>query len=239
MPGLDLKQEDTYFKLMAVLLLFLLVAFDTDLAMIYLLIMIGDWMWKQSDNFISFPLSSRRPQYSSLQVYLESLAALGIFLVTASLLVKVFSPQAIAGGLVGGTQSIFQLLATTTPILKGNTFFTWVGWGIAVPIIETSFFNCRLLEGLSTYAEYLVNKKIPLTLSKISVPLIVVVMVVASLFTLFHITAKGISSIPLLITFLFSIISSVLVIRHRELKGAVLMHMATNSAAVMASLGWF
>lgn len=229
------KQLDDYFKFIGIFLLFLLLAFDRDLAMIYLLIMLIDYIWKQSDNLINLPLS--RGPGSMFQVIIEGLAGLGLFLLISTILVNYVSPQSVSGGLVSQAQSIFHLLATSTPILKGNAILTLIGWGILVPIIETSFFNGRLLEGLSTYAEMITGKKVQLSLT--SPTLYIVMLVVASIFTLFHITAKGLESVPLLITFIFSVISSILVIRHRELRGAILMHIITNSAAVAASLGWF
>ena len=232
---LGLNRQDNYFKVMVVFLLFLLLSFDQDLAMIYLLIMIGDYIWYKSDNFISFPISAGRS--NSFMVYVESVAALGIFLIVSTILVSTFDPQAIAGAsIIEQTQSIFHLLATSTPILKGSKILTILGWGILIPIIETSFFNGRLLEGLATYAEKIYGRKI--SVQKMSVRLFGVMAVVAAMFTIFHITAKGLASIPLLITFIFSIISSILVVRHRETKGAILMHIVTNSAAVASSFGW-
>jgi hypothetical protein len=232
------KQLDDYFKFILIFLLFLLLAFDRDLAMIYLLIMFVDYVWKQSDNRLDIPLS--KGQASTFQAIIEGLAGLGLFLLVSTILVNYVSAQSISGGVISQAQSIFHLLATSTPILKGNAFLTFIAWGILVPIIETSFFNGRLLEGLATYAENITGKKIPLKLGFNSqfLMLFIVMLVVASLFTLFHITAKGLSSIPLLITFIFSVISSILVVRQRELRGAVLMHILTNSAAVAATLGW-
>lgn len=230
------KIIDNYYKFIAVFLLFLLLAFDQDLAMIYILIMITDYIWYKSDNFVSFTIA--KPSSNAFMIYVEGLAALGLFLVISTLLVSTFSPQSIAAneGLVSGAQSIFHLLATSTPILKGSKFLTLVGWGFLVPVIETTFFNGRLLEGLAAYAEVIYDRKVPL--NRFSFSLMMVIFVVASLFTLFHITAKGIESIPLLITFIFSVISSLLVVRHQELRGAILMHIITNSAAVASSFGW-
>jgi len=224
-----------YFKFVVLFLLFLLLAFDQDLAMIYLLIMFGDFIWFRSDNFISFPIS--RGKASNFKVYLESIIGLGVFLTLSTLLVSFFSPQSLTNsGIISGAQSIFHLLATSTPILKGSKILTLLGWGVLVPIIETSFFNGRLLEGFATYSEKITGRRV--SVQKLSTQLFIVVLVVASFFTIFHITAKGIQSIPLLITFMFSVISSILVIRHQELKGAIFMHIVTNSAAVMSGLGW-
>jgi hypothetical protein len=228
--------QDTYFKFIVIFLLFLLLAFDRDLAMIYLLIMLGDYIWHESDNFISFRITNKSAGFSTTQIILESAAALGAFLGISTLLVNTISPDQATQGVVSGAQSIFQLLSTSTPILKGSKFLTLVGWGILVPIIETSFFNGRLLEGLATYSEKITGTKA--NIKSITGTMILVIFVVAALFTLFHITAKGLDSLPLLITFLFSVISSILVIRHRQLRGAILVHIATNSMAVAASLGW-
>ena len=228
------QTQDNYFKFTIVFLLFLLLAFDKDLAMIYLLMMFGDYVWTRSDNYISFPF--RRKTSNTTQVYIEATAALGIFLVVSTFLVSTFSPQSIASGnILVQSQSIFHLLASSVPILKGSKILTFIGWAIIIPIIETSFFNGRLLEGFATYSEKITGKRI--SLQRYTLTLMMVILLVASLFTLFHITAKGLDTIPLLITFIFSVISSMLVIRHQELRGAIFIHILTNSAAVLSSLG--
>jgi len=228
------EKQSHYFKFAALILLFLLLAFDQNLSMTYMLIMIADFIWFNTDRKIELPLrTGRNKGYMWL---IESAAALGLFLITSTVLVGLFEPQAIGAGFVGGAQSIFQLLATSTPILQGSAFLTLLAWGILVPIIETSFFNGRLLEGLTTYAENFLGIKI--SLNKYSAPLLIVIFIVATIFTLFHITAKGIDSLPLIITFVFSVISSILVLRHRETAGAILLHIATNSMAVSSALGW-
>lgn len=229
--------KDNYYKFAILMLLFLLLSFDQDLALIYILIMFGDYIWFKSDNFVSFPISRRTGGPSNSTILLESAIGLGIFIVISTVLVSTFSPQSVTGdSILAQTQSIFHLLATSTPILQGNTLLTFIAWGILVPIIETSFFNARLLEGLSSYAEVVIDRKI--SLEKLTTPLMVVIGIIAALFTLFHLTAKGLSSIPLLITFIFSVISSILVIRHRQSKGAMYVHVATNSLSVSSTLGF-
>jgi len=227
--------KDSYFKFIVVFLLFLLFAFDRDLALIYLLILVGDYFWYKSDSFISFKI--KRQGSSLIKVVLETLAALGLFLGASTVLINIVSPQTlVASGFIKEAQSIFHLLATGTPILQGSKILTLVGWGVLVPIVETTFFNGRLLEGLAHYSEKVFGTKV--RLDKVTPKLFLVILVVASLFTLFHITAKGLNSLPLLITFIFSIISSLLVIRHQELRGAIYLHVIVNSMAVLSSFGW-
>lgn len=227
------ERQQTYFKFVVVFLLFLLLVFDRDLGMIYLLILFGDFIWYLTDKNISFPLIRKTTSFRDV---LETVVAVGVFLGISTVLVDFLSPNLISNGIISGAQSIFQLLATGTPILSGNKFFTLLGWGVMVPIIETSFFFGRLLEGMTTILEKTFGVKI--SYKKISVPLIIAIFIVASLFTLFHITAKGLSTIPLMVTFIFAIISCALVIRNGELKNAVALHIIVNSFAVMSSFGW-
>lgn len=228
-------KDANYYKFTVVALLFLLLAFDRDLAMIYLLIMFGDFVWMLSDNFVSFPYSNGPAD--NVRVYIEAAAALGAFLGISTFMVSYLSPQSLVGtGFVSQTQSLFQLLATSTPILKGSPFLTFIGWGILVPVIETSFFFGRLLEGFTTYAEHFFNTKI--SLDHLSIKLLMVIFFVAALFTIFHFTSKEMKTVPLLITFIFAAISCLLVQRQKQLKGAISLHIGTNSAAVASALHW-
>lgn len=223
--------NEIYFKFSILFLLFLLLVFDKDMAMIYILIILGDFMWFKFDPHISFPLEkTTQNRYTSL---IEVGIALAGFFIISSLAVAFAAVD-----IPSGFQSILSLLATSTPILAGNKMLTLIGWGILIPIIETSFFNGRLLEGIASFAEKRFHKKIALNQANLfSIPVIMVILVIAALFTLFHITAKNLASVPLLITFIFSCISSVLVIRNQELKQAILLHIIVNCLAVLASFG--
>jgi membrane protease YdiL (CAAX protease family) len=230
------KDQDNYYKFIVLIMAFLLLAFDFEMAVIYLLLIFGDYIWYSSDNFVSFKLSRKRDSTSNLMVYIEALIALGIFLVISTFLTSMFDPQSmVQGGFVQQAQSIFHLLSTTIPALQNNDYLKFVGWGILIPLIETSFWNGRLLEGFATYAEGVVKHSV--SLKKISTVLVTVILFVAALFTLFHITSKR-ETVPLIITFVFSIVSSLLVIRQQELKGAVFMHIVTNSMAIGSLRGW-
>lgn len=219
--------NETYFKFSILFLLFLLLTFDRDMAMIYILIILGDFIWFKFDPNISFPLE--KTSENRLSSFIEvGIATAGFFMISA-LIPSFISNQQL------NFQSVLSLLATATPVLAGNTILTFIGWGILIPIIETSFFNGRLLEGLVSVVEDRFNIKI--NLKRFSVPLVIVIITVATFFALFHLTAKNLASIPLLITFIFSIISSVLVIRNQELKQAILLHIAVNSMAVLSEFG--
>jgi membrane protease YdiL (CAAX protease family) len=217
------KRNYNYFKLMAVGLIFLLLNFDPDLSMVYLLILIGDYIWYQNDKFISFPFS-RKDENQTITI-IESFAAFGVFLGITAALITGFS-----------TQSLLSMLSSTVPILADSQLLTLISWGIIVPIIETNFFFGRLLEGFSVLAEKITGKKV--STQKFSIPLFIVMMFVSAVFTLFHLSAKGLGSQALIVTFIFGILSMILVVRHRSTKGATIMHILSNSIAVLISMGW-
>lgn len=220
--------NEGYFKSLVLFLLFLLLAFDRDMSMIYLLILIGDYIWYRFDRNIVFPLEKTKSNRFSALIE-AGIATAGFFIISSAVIAFA------AVDITPSFQSIVSLLATATPVLKGNKILTLIGWGVIIPIIETSFFNGRLLEGIATYAEKRTGKKI--NFNKITTTLIVVVLVIAAFFTLFHLTAKNLASAPLMITFVFSVISSILVIKNKELKQAIILHIITNSLAVLSSFG--
>lgn len=222
--------RESYFKGSVLFLLFLLLAFDRDMAMIYILIIVGDFLWWRFDKNITFPVEKRTD--NRLGALLEAGIAAAAFFIFSTLAITAFAVEPLPAG--GFINAILQLYATSTPVLQGNILLTIVGWGILIPVIETIFFNGTLLEGLATVAEKQFNTKI--SFKKFSFALIMVVLTVATLFTLFHLTAKNLASIPLLITFIFSVISSVLVIRNGEIKQAILLHIIINSMAVLSTL---
>lgn len=225
--------NEGYFKFSILMLLFLLLAFDREMAMIYILIIVGDFIWYRFDPKITFNLErTTANRFSSLIEV--GIATILFFLISTATMT--LAGVNLPSNFQSAVQSVLTLLATTTPILAGNKILTVIGWGFLIPIIETSFFNGRLLEGLTTFAEKRFGIRI--SLQKMSTQLLMVFITVAAFFTLFHITAKNLSSTALLITFIFSMISSYLVVKNQELKQAVLFHMVVNTLAVLAALGW-
>jgi len=207
---------------------FLAISFNWELAVTYVILVVTDkWIYEKQSK--GYPISSA---VSNSMWAIEAIATLGLFLIFSTFLVSTVAPQLLfsGGGFIEGAQSIFQLLSASTPILKDNTVLTFLSWAIFVPIIETVLFNGRLLG-------FFMNKFKGVTKNDLEVKGLAI-FTVAATFTLFHLTSKGLDSTVLLITFVFSIMSSLLVIRHKNLKGAILLHCLTNSAAVLSQFGW-
>lgn len=231
LKGLFRKKDSEYFIGIGFILIFLLLVFDRDMSMIYLLILLVDQWLYSSDNNVTFRYSKDNNIVRGLVSATIGLAAfLGISTLLAS----------------QGLQSILGLLATATPVLKDSRILTFIGWGILIPIIETNFFFGSLLEGLPEIMSDKagmnfagITDKGRSFFQKITKPgTIFIILLVSACFTLFHISAKGLeNSIPLIITFMFAIISCVLVIKDSERRGAVYMHIAVNSLTVLTTYG--
>ena len=221
-----ITRED-YFKFTILFLLFLLLVFDTEMSVIYILLIVGDFLWFKFDKSITFQIESRTDnRFSSLlQVAIASVA---FFLISKFALQSFFGDP-------GTMQSVLSLFATTTPILAGNQFLKVIVWAGLIPFIESIFFFGNLLEGFATYGASRLGTKIDIT--RFSIQSIIVVLFVSALFALFHLTSKSLSSPALMLTFIFAIISCLLVIYNKELKQSIIFHVCINFLSVMVSLG--
>lgn len=218
------------FKLLLLFLLFLLIAFSPEVASIYMLMIIADYIWWSSDDFVSFP--TERTSANRKNALFKALIAYAIFMGISTVLLKGVGWATQHGG---ATQSFVDIIAATTPILKGSIILTFITWGIVIPPIETRFFFGRVFEGVGEYAYDITGRRI--NLRKFTGALIILILVICSLFTLYHVTAKSLQSIPLLISFLFAGISCILVVQDQELKSAIIFHIINNVVGVSSSLG--
>lgn len=223
------ESDKTYFRFAILFLAFLWVVFNPELAGLYTALLVGDLILYMWDKNIQFSFKKRGIKFT--RVFIEAALAYGIFLGISTLIVKTF-PQAIASL---GTQSTLELLSTVRPALEGSQLLLFIAWAILVPIIEESLFHGRLFEYIRDITQRRIKKTI--TLKKFDTPTIFVIMIIAAVFTIFHFTAKNLETIPLLITFMFSLIGTILVIKQQQLRGAIIFHMIGNGAVVLSSFG--
>jgi membrane protease YdiL (CAAX protease family) len=221
-----------YWLSVGFILAFLYFTFDPVLGTAYIFLLLLDQWFYNSDKNVTFVYSRDKNITKSL---ISAVIGLAAFLGISTLLNSL--PQ---------FQSVFELLATSTPLLKNSKLLTFIGWGLLIPIIETNFFFGRLLEGLpEILGERAGLRKLAGTpssnipfLKKIFMPSTIFTMVLVSIaFTLFHLSSKGAESIPLLITFIFGIISCAIVMKDKETRGAVYLHIAVNSLTVLLTYG--
>jgi len=161
-------------------------------------------------------------------------AAYGAFILVVALITPIFQ------GLIFNTpqQSVFTSLALQTPVLADSQVASFIGWGVLIPIVETSFFFGSLLLFVAwMFKVRLDNLK--------SWKVWMVIILVAVTFATFHLTARaqavssgGISvdEVGMLATFIFGIFQGALVVWMKELTEAIYMHVTSNSLSVAISM---
>jgi len=165
-----------------------------------------------------------------LQDIIIGVMSLAVFYVAAYLVIQVLQTAALSLGLL----SIVSLMAEVQPVFAGNTFLSFVVFGLLVPIIENLFFFGVLMEFIADKSNTI------LTLKNYKAHLIYTI--VAFLFMFIHITAKGIpqsigqiiNEPSLLVTFIFGYMSCmVVVISKKQLRPSIFMHQVANILAII------
>lgn len=129
-----------------------------------------------------------------------------------------------------GVQSMLKLLAASTPALSSSVMINKINFGIAIAITETLFF---FVYGFDLLAS-MINVKIERRNLK-TVGLWLAIIAISTVFMLFHLSAKGIttSSIPTLVLVWFmATISLVLVTWTKSANAAIWFHVISNSLAI-------
>ena len=139
----------------------------------------------------------------------------------------------IEGVQVNSVSSVIDIIAQTqqTLALEGNKIFNFIAFGFAVAATETIIFHLRIFEYIDDFAKTRIRKQLN--------RFIAVALIIASLFMLFHITAKGIdNNFALAVVFLFSLITSTLVYIEKQGLAAILFHIISNSVALALAFAW-
>lgn len=219
---------------LSVFLLFLLLVFDQQVAMIYLLMLTAYFIWFSFDDNITLPIEkSAKGRFMSL---LWAISIYAAFLLISTTLSTLFS-------LEGGQTafSIIDILATQTPVLAGNKFLTFMAWAFVIPIIETVFFFGVFYEGLATYlGRFMRVGSISTEFKPTNIYLWFIILFVSIIFTAYHFQARGLTdSTGLFVTFLFAAVSLFTVSFFGQTREAILFHILSNAIAVLARMKLF
>ena len=207
-------------------LLFLLINWNPSLAIVYFAMSLVSIQIFVNDSNVSYPLN--RPSISWTRSLFYALLAYLFFRVT-------FSVVADQLGFLGVGQTFSQLaietFAETKPILTNSASLTFLSFTFLIPIIESVYFFLRLNEKVQEWSK--------LSFANFGVGTIIVFLFISAVFTVFHISAKGITNTSsLFMTFYFALISMFLVYKDRDGKSAVLFHVLTNGLAVLKLQGY-
>jgi len=230
---MKILKEKVIFTVLGIILLFLLVNFDQQMALIFSLMIIVDYIIFKDDSFVSYPFEKRTD--NRILMLFEVALIWAMFMGVTAIVMRLLTPSITS--FTSAIQTIFELQASTKPALSGNAILTFIGWGIMIPFIETRFFFGRLLELISDWRK---------TTLKITSPAAHFLgVVIGTIFALFHLTARQCGTAAtcqnaaLLVTFLFGYISVLIVVWKKETKQATLFHVLANSLSVGISLGFF
>ena len=219
---------------LSVFLLFLLLVFDQQVAMIYLLMLTAYFIWFTFDDKIT--LDIEKTTNGRLFSLIWAVALYAGFLVISTTLSIMFS-------LEGGQTafSVIDLLAAETPVLAGNKFLTFIAWGFVIPIIETVFFFGTFYEGLADkLGKFMRVGPISTDFNLRNLNLWLIILLISSIFTAYHFQARGLTdSTGLFVTFIFAVVSMLAVSYFGQTREAVLLHILSNSIAVSSRMGLF
>lgn len=228
----SLLEADDYI-ITLVLLLFLLINFNLELGTIYAVMALVDWVsyYIAIDTGAFKPIPIERVRANRYISLVWSMGAYVAFIFLAGFITNKFSGSISTSGF----KDIPSLVANTfsaTPILYGSKYLKLAVWGLLIPIIETrAFFRTGLQWALKA-------AHVSLPDNIFNLRAWVIASVFGALFSVFHIVAKGITNnASLLVTFVFGLVSVLMVIHFKEIIQAVFLHILTNTIATMQQLG--
>ena len=136
-------------------------------------------------------------------------------------------------------QAVLGIVQATTPILQNNWIITLLGWGVFIPWMETDYFFGKIHSMLLLAAN--------ITNPRYDNPRVWVIwLIISAWFVAFHLTVRALQvtdtgtvifdTIGLVGTFIFGLVSCVMVTVKRELSSAKIMHIVVNSIASVKNL---
>ncbi len=226
--------EENIFAILVVFLIFLVVNFDPNMATVFSLMIIADILIFTiiiKKIRVDYPFErTTKNRFTSL---IESLIIFAGFIFIQTIVLRILTPsiQSTSQSL----QSLLSLYSTTTPALAGSFIFTFLAYGVIIPFVETRFFFGRVYELLADKFNKNGNLKTTMTW--------VLAVFVGAIFAIYHLTARRCGAggtcenALLFVTFLFGMISTLMVAHYRETKQAVWVHVFANSMSIIYAYG--
>ena len=211
-----------------VVLAFMYFNFNPNLAGIYALLALANYVLFKTDSFPTVFIEKTPNRMKSL-----ALAFGGIFVFAIlSTIVLQFTGLLSNIGATFGLSSVIELYAETIPFFAQSAILTFIAFGLIIPIIETDFFFGTGLEAIKDILGLRFNLR--------SISTWALFVIISVVFILFHLSAKNISTgatAQLVLVGLFAMISLVIVLVEGQTLGAILFHVFANSIALLDKLG--
>ena len=161
---------------------------------------------------------------NTLESFLVAMVATGIFLGVSYILSFFLNSlaQLSTGSFTGFVQAYLTTFSETTPIFSGNKILTFIAYAVLIALLETRLIFGRLFDlALSSTDTQTSSLK--------SAKLWFIILIIAALFTYLHVNVRGLTNnAGLLGTFIFGVMSLILVFKRKELESAIQFHMIWN-----------
>lgn len=208
-------------------IIFFTLMYDPSFGLIYISICVASIAFYLKDIFAGDKITSFPIERDTRSRWLElfiGIAGYAVFLVVTSLVTKIFSPLSLPG-----TNSVVDIISqmstdiyqATTPIYAGSVILMVIGWGLVIPPAESILFNGKVFENL-----YDMIKR------KTFLAMVMLCLIVGAGAALYHLSSKGGSSLPLMITFSFFTICAFIVWWRKAVLPVIFMHCVANLVAV-------
>ena len=217
-------KEKIWIFVLILILGFLALTFNPTLAFIYGLFLLGAYIIIDTLglNYKINNITKNTPK----QLLIASIGII-IFLAISFVLDVVLQKSALLKG--NFFVEYLKIFAVETPLLAGNKLITMGTFSVIIPIIETLFFFGVLLT--------VILKLSGVSFQKINLNSIIVILLVSSIFTFFHLQVRGLAdNVGLMGYFIFAIISSVMVMKTKEIESAMWFHIMWNLMVVWQKL---
>tara|TARA_Y100000310_G_scaffold25289_1_gene24204 strand:- start:5218 stop:6000 length:783 start_codon:yes stop_codon:yes gene_type:complete len=222
--------ERRVFGFSVLILIFMRLVFDPDLAITYLAIAFGAFAIAQSDKFLTLKIESVVNRAKSVML---GIAGYGVFLLVSTFILPLLPLLGISVGETSfSINSVIELYAQTQPLLAGNLTLIFLAFGLLIPILETWGIGL-ILEGLKDFFKIPLDIKNPRTY--------VAAGIIAALTVFFHIQVRGIdinATTALATVFIFFFINVLIIVIEKQILGAIIMHIIANTVAVSVNKGF-
>ena len=217
----QMKLELETALLAIVAFLFLSVNFSPQIVGVIYVLMAITYAWAVSERRVDdYPISISRidlgPFLIAVGIAIVAWYAATVFTFSVMQPVSSVDTFSVVGALAAGT---------TPSYIHESPWAVLFVYGILVPVVETLFF-------FGVVMPYLARR-----IGNRGIALVMTLIVLSSMFSLFHIVAHYAQDFALIADWLFAMVSGLIVYKYKDLKGAMFFHIVANSIIMASKLG--
>jgi len=224
------KRPENIVFLVGGVIIFMLINFDPSFGQVFSAMLLLAAMMFTTDKTKTFFIE--KPGVNRLKSMAIALGAYITFIISSYLVLgalKVAGMQTVEDAFTNYSLYLASLYSQYAPALADSVFWLIIGFGIVIAFTETYYFAV-LYEFLGDYLKINWRRK--------GIKTILLAIAVGIIFALFHLTSKGLANdAALIMTGIFGLISILLILYTGQMLEAILLHIITNTTAVLTNAG--